>query len=271
MSAGIMFFVANAVVPVRGQSSSARTPPSGRGDPKLRPMPDWQPVPTASSRDQYLPAPEQARASFLTSGRPSTLATPRDGRLTPRATPRSEPTAELRAHPLCPSLVVPENCECTLVMSRLKPGFFSDGSRVEVRDPDNKPVMQLTSVAASGDSDGGRLALSDPSGELLAYCQDGNGSVLLICSLSGIFATFRQTGAGFEITGCRPWTLQVVEQQYTGSGRGLALVGGDGSLLAIRESSGQTPTDLVVRVNTHVDVGLVLLSFLCADVMEVAS
>mmetsp|Transcript_15174 Transcript_15174/g.47697 ORF Transcript_15174/g.47697 Transcript_15174/m.47697 type:complete len:444 (+) Transcript_15174:70-1401(+) len=180
-----------------------------------------------------------------------------------------EMNSQLRAHPLCPSLVVPDGCECMVFLPQFQPGFFADGRRMAVCDLNQEPVVWVVSAANTGSGKGSCLELVDMKGAVLAHCQDdGCRSELGFYSTSGLFATFRLTNTGSCKIAGTEWNLHVVGRPLPDGSSGFVLEDSNGLLMATCEPPPEGLGDRRVRVDEHVDLGLVVLCFLCRDLVE---
>jgi len=229
------------------------------------------------SRDPFMDAVGRSRANSAISVRtPVNTAGTSEGVLPEPAKQQQQYAGELRAHPLCPSLLVPEGCECTLHVPKLQPGFFSDGRQLAISDPNGSPVMRVAFLSGRRNTtvagEGSRLVLSDLAGEVLAFCQDEAKSPASAQSLSihapqGVFATFRRMAGGHEVVGRRDWRLNLVQKTLAG-GSGIAVLDEAGALLAVCEPPGERdPSTQTARIDANVDAGLVVLSLLCVDAL----
>lgn len=255
-------------------------------------------VESRTSRTDGTPTQASLPNNVVQQGSPSSPAlftTPR----TAPAKSQHELLEELRANPLCPSLMVPAGCECTLLMPKLKAGFFSEGRQMPISDPKGNPVMRVAFLGARGRGaasvqgtpradptprasprtsafSGSRLVLSDMANEVLALCQEDKGrsgpggQVIAIHSPQGMFAQLRPVAEGYEVIGLRSWRLNLVRRMLPG-GSGLAALDESGTLLAVCEPCDEDlDPERTVRIDANVDAGLIVLCILCTDVLEVA-
>jgi len=202
---------------------------------------------------------------------------------------------------LCPGLVVPSGCECTLSVPRLTPQFQPKLSRtamsqVTIDDIKGVPVFrasfmlpswgspQSTAAAAlssrEGQQDQGSrcLVLTSTTSEstIFAFCRDCRvelgfePAALAIHNASGRpFGSLRPyrdqgVGGGFEVVTAGGFWVHLSSNE---NGI-LTAIDRQGRSLAAAEPSSESPGNRTVRIGPLVDAGLLTLAILAGDLME---
>jgi len=189
---------------------------------------------------------------------------------------------------LCAGLVVPDGCECTLLLPRVKPTFAT--GEATVNDLANIPVFSVvfcqpafpsgvptnTSRENTGslalDCDGDRcLALysSSDDGTLLAYCRANlNNTLGILDADDAPFGLVRmRTGrfaGGFEVITEAGSDLHLAENKF-----GEVIISDrHGQTLALTEPHPPEPEFRLFRVGPNCDAGLATLCVLVIDLLK---
>lgn len=254
---------------------------SGKRDPFFRGASSAiTPPMTASST---LPAKSNPRME-LDVARPPAAETPNTapGNL-PLTTPSQAPPI------LCPGLVVPDGCECMLLVPRIKPTEVS--SEVTVDDVAGVPVFKAvfslppahkrTRAQPSHASwpvlnnadEVPCLVLSSLTEDesVFASCRKGFNDTLVIHDcLERAFGSIRalspKADGGYEVIGGAGAQLQL-----SSSGEDLSIIDRYGKVMALTEHAQGHPNCRVVRIGPFADAGLVTVSMLASDFLRGAA
>lgn len=187
---------------------------------------------------------------------------------------------------LCPELVVPNGCECTLVVPRLPPNGVPRTSRknqvgkVVLDDSRGAPVFQVSFDFGSSWHDSRRLMLHSATGDaLFAFCCDAEAE-MGGADFAGLniydhtekpFGTIRMGGARDRDPSYVVLLLHGSKIRFVGNALVGKLIAEDeeGRLLATSEplepmEGGRRS----LRIGPYVDAGLMALSFLSIDTLE---
>lgn len=211
------------------------------------------------------------------------LGTPSPSLRSPYPTVRNSPPASglpgssslLAAQHLCPSLLVPKGCECTLQVPQLRRQHPSGGEHM-INDPTGNPVMRVFLGLASGRGRR-RLVLSGlEGGGILAACQEeveadpvgGARTLLSIHDATSLFGQLHPlvpASRGYEAVSAAGRRVYVCPSSFSGGG-GWAITDDRGQLLAVAEPP--APDHRTVRIDSFVDAGLVVICILGTDLLE---
>lgn len=170
---------------------------------------------------------------------------------------------------LCVGLIVPEECECTLLVPHLAPRPIS--TQVTIEDVERTPALKA--VFHLPTQEGRCLILSDvdETSNLFAYCvRDFSNLALTIYGAEERhFGLIRMRGskpsAGFEVITRKQAQLHI---RCATSGEPRTFTDGHGRLLAVAEPVPDEHALRVVRIGPGVDAGLVVLSTLASDLLK---
>eukprot|EP00421_Protoceratium_reticulatum_P005712 CAMPEP_0168365568 /NCGR_PEP_ID=MMETSP0228-20121227/4784_1 /TAXON_ID=133427 /ORGANISM="Protoceratium reticulatum, Strain CCCM 535 (=CCMP 1889)" /LENGTH=477 /DNA_ID=CAMNT_0008378351 /DNA_START=94 /DNA_END=1528 /DNA_ORIENTATION=+ len=207
------------------------------------------------------------------------------------ATPRT--ASELSAGQLCPILMVPEGCLCTLLVPLLQLRSDSRSREIAIKDPKKYSVMWVTfNAVADFDSrqtagprlpgmchDRRSLLLSGPDVGYLAYCQEANpndsdSAPLTIHGMARPFGALRPAGPdkqGYEVMSHAGWLLRLSPLLFPAGNGWVAATDERGRLLAVAEPVSDDAQIRKVRIDSFVDAGLITLSLLGIDLVEAAA
>mmetsp|Transcript_69315 Transcript_69315/g.196423 ORF Transcript_69315/g.196423 Transcript_69315/m.196423 type:complete len:345 (+) Transcript_69315:182-1216(+) len=176
--------------------------------------------------------------------------------LVPSQRPSHRPS-QRGAAPLCPGLVVPEGCECTLQLPRAGRGPLT------IDDAGGQPVFRAL-------LEPGRLTLASSAGDgtVFAAIEEQGPELRILYASRRPFGTLRaraaEAGGGFEIADGNECRLRV--RSFNDSSD-LTITDGQSRLLALVETVAERPQDRIVRIGPHVDAGLIVLAILGAELL----
>jgi len=170
---------------------------------------------------------------------------------------------------LCVGLIVPEECECTLLVPHLAPRPIS--TQVTIEDVEHTPALKA--VFHLPTQEGQCLILSDvdETSNIFAYCvRDFSNLALAIYGAEGRqFGLIRMRGsrlsAGFEVITQKQAQLHI---RCATGGEPRTFTDGHGRLLAVAEPVPDEHALRVVRIGPSVDAGLVVISTLASDLLK---
>jgi len=242
-----------------GPGPSPKQPPTGA-------PPESGPYPAAESRRTGLLEPTPAPSEVSLGGRASQMG------------------VQHSVPHLCPGLLVPEECECTLLVPRLDPGLLK--CQVTVDDARSVPVFRVTyrlpsrsealsrgqasSRRTSEERDGNRcLVLSGYADDqcIFGFCRVGlDGAFTILDENEKPFGLIRARvdRSGFEVATRVGSLIQLNctrENDIVATDRA-------GLTLALTEPLPGTSLRRMVRIGPLVDAGLVTLCILAIDVLE---
>mmetsp|Transcript_12784 Transcript_12784/g.40096 ORF Transcript_12784/g.40096 Transcript_12784/m.40096 type:complete len:515 (+) Transcript_12784:118-1662(+) len=198
----------------------------------------------------------------------------------PSAPPQQakEPVRFTDTAALCPELVVPEECECTLQVPRLLPHLRRLGSGQSVATVDDARHLPMFRVNFSLPSMGNKClvlssATDDTDGMVFAFCKASQPGPTLEPTLTIHHAARGQFGTLRMRAGEPEREYEVVTRvggliSLRCSGNDLTASDGQGQLMALVEPLPEDPTRRVVRIGPLVDAGLITLSILGVDLLE---
>lgn len=170
---------------------------------------------------------------------------------------------------LCAGLIVPEECECTLLVPQLVPSSIS--CQVTIEDQERTPALQA--LFCLPNQEGRCLTLSDvnEAGNMFAFCQRDFSHVALTIydAKERHFGLIRmrgsKPGAGYEVITRTRAQLQL---RCAVDGEPRTFTDGLGRLLAVAEPVPDEQALRVVRIGPGVDAGLVILATLASDLLS---
>lgn len=193
------------------------------------------------------------------------------GRLSSLAALRSPPME------LCAGLVVPEGCECTLLVPKLIP--TCSNCKATINDLANIPVFSVVfcrpefpaGVPTSSDCEGDRcLALCSISedGTLLAYCRSSFNNTLGIFNADddpfGMVRMRTGPAGSFEVITQAGSDLHLSENRFGD----VFMFDSHGQTLALTEPHPSEPEFRLFRVGPNCDAGLATLCVLVVDLLK---
>jgi len=225
-----------------------------------------------------------------------------------RSAPPREPSVQLPPQPqpqppsrsprdsieafLCPGLVVPSGCECTLLVPRLTPQYQqkltkSSMTQVTIDDVKGVPVFRASfclpsvggsSVSAASSSRCLVLTSTTSEATVFAFCRDSRAELgfepaaLAIHNAAGRpFGSLRLcrdkgSSGGYEVVTEAGFWVHLT----SGSDGLLTAIDRQGRSLAAGEPTPARAATRTVRIGPLVDAGLLTLSILASDLMETA-
>lgn len=199
--------------------------------------------------------------------------------------PTSRPPSSASLNYLCPSLKVPEGCECTLLLPRMSTKWGQTGGcgKVRICDLSGNAVFQTAfclpvgGVTPAPSRDAKRLVLSSATnGRVFAFCGDGplegDGSLISL-SLHGADEPFGVLRAlprkRCDILAHSGWRARI-QESAAGCG-GLTVTDERGNILATTELMREDLSQRCMRISALADAGLLILAVLGADLLESAA
>eukprot|EP00419_Tripos_fusus_P081310 CAMPEP_0172935384 /NCGR_PEP_ID=MMETSP1075-20121228/221488_1 /TAXON_ID=2916 /ORGANISM="Ceratium fusus, Strain PA161109" /LENGTH=650 /DNA_ID=CAMNT_0013796743 /DNA_START=14 /DNA_END=1966 /DNA_ORIENTATION=- len=206
------------------------------------------------------------------------------------------------ARHLCPSMRVPEGCECTLLVPRLSFESRLSPEQLSIDDPEGSSVMRASFSTAQGSgpstlplpSGAWRLNLYGAGGEPMGFCQEEQavfGQRVAESTLSGgrhvadspdqrsltvheansgrLFALLRSSASitdGYEVWGYGGWRLFLCPTESRDGG-GWAFTNERSQLLAAADSKRES-SHRTVRIDAGVDASVVALTLMGVDVLH---
>jgi len=170
---------------------------------------------------------------------------------------------------LCVGLIVPEECECTLLVPHLAPRHIS--TQVTIEDVERTPALKAVFHLPTQEGRCLILADVDESNNMFAYCvRDFSNLALTIYGAEERhFGLIRMRGsrpsAGFEVITRKQAQLHI---RCATNGEPRTFTDGHGRLLAVAEPVPDEHALRVVRIGPGVDAGLVVLSTLASDLLK---
>jgi len=170
---------------------------------------------------------------------------------------------------LCVGLIVPEECECTLLVPHLAPRAVS--TQVTIEDIERTPALKAVFHLPTQDGRCLILADVDETSNMFAYCvRDFSNLALTIYGAEERhFGLIRLRGskpsAGFEVITRKQAQLHI---RCATSGEPRTFTDGHGRLLAVAEPLPDEHSLRVVRIGPGVDAGLVVLATLASDLLK---
>mmetsp|Transcript_124598 Transcript_124598/g.347000 ORF Transcript_124598/g.347000 Transcript_124598/m.347000 type:complete len:480 (-) Transcript_124598:162-1601(-) len=218
---------------------------------------------------------------------PTPPSTARAGAPDPVSQPGTSSSPESSRQPrsgfLCPELIVPEECECELLVPRLMP--HTTAREVTVDDATRVPVFRVVystpywggqlpgDPSASPqwmEQDGGRcleLCSSEAAGSAFAFCRPGlNGALTILDSAAQPFGLIRAQAGQDSHEVCTRLGSQIRLECTERSN--LAATDRRGRTLALTEEVPGDPSCRMVRIGPFTDAGLITLSIMAIDLLE---
>jgi len=193
---------------------------------------------------------------------------------------------------LCPGLVVPDACECMLLLPRLKRGHGT--GKAMVCDVNGEPVMKAVYSfpnmisACTSPSQGSMASIrgveeAKPCLMLLTLAEDE--TVFASCTQSPVGSLVIQDSKSRAFGSIRPQSQQMnigmIWEIMTGKGNmhyvssliaeELNITDREGRLVAMTEAVSGRPDTRAVRIGPFADAGLVVLALLAIDILKGAS
>lgn len=182
---------------------------------------------------------------------------------------------------ICPELVVPEGCECSLLVPRLPPKGAGNEGKISVADAMGVSIFQAEfRPSLIGQADGKRMILTSSATEnIFATCRDAKpvappadreGYGLMIHNHLeqpiGVLRSETPARSSYTLLTRQGVRIQVQGDIKAGA---VTITDQQGRLLATAETKGTTNGGLrSVRVGPLVDAGLMVLSILGIDLLE---
>lgn len=184
---------------------------------------------------------------------------------------------------LCPGLVVPEECECSLLVPRLQPQNFVN--EVTIDDAAQVPVFRVMySLPSRSDSIGGATALAASKGveqdgnrclilstaddhTVFAFCRLGfNGALTILDAKEKPFGLIRARAgrSGYEVATRLGLQIHVGLNQS----QDLAVIDRRGRTLALTQPLPGDGLNRMLRIGPWVDAGLITLAVMAVDLLE---